>query len=206
MVNSPGFDAYYTVSAQGDYAYFVSDKGGMNASRDIFKIALPNEFKPEPVLLVHGNVLNQKTKLPVEARIRVEQLPSGKEEGIAHSNPSDGSYTIVLPRGKKYGFMAEAQGYIPVEENVDLSDIQTYREINRTLYLVPLEQGQTVRLNNLFFEQSKAALLPESFPELERLVEIMQQNPKLEIELVGIQIMSVLRGSTCSYPSIGWRR
>ena len=37
----------------------------------------------------------------------------------------------------------------------------------------------------MFFVQSKAALLPESYPELDRLVRIMKDNRTLEIQLEG---------------------
>ena len=38
---------------------------------------------------------------------------------------------------------------------------------------------------NVFFQQSRAILKSESFPELDRLVEIMNENPSIGIELSG---------------------
>jgi outer membrane protein OmpA-like peptidoglycan-associated protein len=40
-------------------------------------------------------------------------------------------------------------------------------------------------LRNVFFVQSKATLLPESYPELDRLVQIMKDNRTIEIQLEG---------------------
>jgi outer membrane protein OmpA-like peptidoglycan-associated protein len=40
-------------------------------------------------------------------------------------------------------------------------------------------------LNNIFFVQSKAEILPESQPELERLLKLLNENATLEIELGG---------------------
>src|SRR5699024_4918390 len=114
-----------------------------------------------------------------------ETLPSGEEQGRAASDPNDGSYKIVLPRGKNYGFMAKAKGYIAVNENLDLTDMESYQEIERDLYLVPIEVGSVIKLNNIFFERSKAVLLEESYPELRRLLEFMQENPTVVIELGG---------------------
>lgn len=188
-INTPLWDAYYAIDAAGDFAYFVSNSGSAtdlkNNSKDIYKIALTSEFKPEPVVLVSGKVFNDKTKLPISADIVFETLPSGTEQGRAISNPSDGSYKIVLPRGNNYGFMAKAKGYIAVNENLDLTAIESYEEIERDLYLVPIEVGAVVKLNNIFFERSKATLLEESYPELKRLLEFMQENPTVDIELGG---------------------
>lgn len=57
------------------------------------------------------------------------------------------------------------------------------RIIERDLYLVPIEVGRVVRLNNVFFDFNKATLKPESFPELDRVVEFLNENPKVEIQL-----------------------
>lgn len=49
----------------------------------------------------------------------------------------------------------------------------------------PLEVGKTLILKNVFFEQSKYTLLPQSYPELDKLVRTMQQNLILQIEISG---------------------
>jgi outer membrane protein OmpA-like peptidoglycan-associated protein len=59
------------------------------------------------------------------------------------------------------------------------------RIINRDLYLVPVEVGQVVRLNNVFFDFDKTELRPESFPELDRVVTFMNENPNVEIQIEG---------------------
>ena len=61
------------------------------------------------------------------------------------------------------------------------SDMTVYQ----TIYLKPLEVGISVRLNNIFFDFDKATLRPESFPELDKVVELLQKNPNLHIEIGG---------------------
>jgi outer membrane protein OmpA-like peptidoglycan-associated protein len=184
-VNSKDWDAYYTVSAAGEYAYLVSNKGGTNNSKDIFKIRLVSQFKPEPVILVTGKVLDAKTNQPLSAKIIYESLITGEELGVAQTNPVDGSYTIVLPSGTSYGYMAEADGYIAIDENIDATEINKYTEVTRDLYLVPFEVGAKIKLNNIFFAQSKYYLRESSFSELNRLVKIMKDYPSVEIRLEG---------------------
>ncbi|MFN8347337.1 MAG: PA14 domain-containing protein [Spirosomataceae bacterium] len=48
-----------------------------------------------------------------------------------------------------------------------------------------LKIGKALILKNVFFEQSKYTLLPESYPELDKLVRTMQQRPTLRIEISG---------------------
>ncbi|OGX84854.1 OmpA family protein [Hymenobacter coccineus] len=185
VVNSPDFDAYYTVSAAGDDAYLVSTRNGMAGSKDIFRIALAPAFKPEAVTLVRGQVLDAATKKPVKAIIHYENLLTGEEIGTAESDPTDGSYTIVLPSGVQYGYRAEAANYIAENANLDVTARDKYSEQTQDLFMVPFAVGQTVKLNNIFFQQSKYYLRTNSYPELARLVRIMRDYPTVEIKIGG---------------------
>lgn len=181
-INTRGWDAYFTVTASGDYAYFVSSRKG---SEDIYRVKLPASLKPERVVLIVGKVINSKTNKPVAATILYENLLTGKTIGEARSNPKNGEYKIALPAGEKYGFRAEVKNFIPINENIDLRNLENYDELKRDLYLVPLEQGQTVRINNIFFNTGEYELLQESFAELERLVKILKENSTIKIKLLG---------------------
>ncbi|HEY3401894.1 MAG TPA: OmpA family protein [Ohtaekwangia sp.] len=183
-VNTANWDAYYTVPAAGDFAYIVSNDKSHGKS-DIYRIRLVDEVKPEPVVMVSGKVFNKATNAPLEATITYHDLSNGKEMGIARSNPADGSYTIVLPYSKVYGFLAEHEGFLSESNNLDLSTISTYQEVHQDLYLMPFEIGKTVAMNNIFFVRSKPDLLPESYPEIERLLKVLKDNPAIKIELAG---------------------
>lgn len=184
-VNSPDFDAYYTVSAAGDDAYLVSDRNGMDGSKDIFRIALAPKFKPEVVTLVTGRVLDSSTGKPVKAKIIYENLLTGEEIGVAETNPVDGTYTIVLPSGVQYGYRAEAENYIAENASLDATNKDKYTEQQQDLFLIPFAVGQTIKLNNIFFQQSRYYLSPSSYPELARLVHILKDYPSVEIKIAG---------------------
>lgn len=183
-VNSAGWDAYFTLPASGEFAYFVSSENSLG-STDIFRIRLPRQIKPDPVALVSGIVFDAKTRLPLEATIRYELLPDGKEAGLARSEPKHGRYRIVLPHGSRFGFRAEAPGYFPVSAFLDLDSLSTYKELTQDLSLVPMELGQIVRLNNIFFDFAKSTLEPESEPELRRVAELLRSNPNMCLEIDG---------------------
>ncbi len=182
--NGPGWDAYYVIPASGDRAYFVSDRDDPG-NLDIYRIELPEELRPNPVALVKGKVLNAKTEKPLAANIIYEILPGGEKVGTATSNPVTGDYRIQLPTGEKYGFLAEASGFVAINENLDLSNLREYREVERDLYLAPIEKGQKIVLNNIFFEFAKYELLEDSFSELNRVASFLKNNPEVEIEIRG---------------------
>lgn len=183
-VNSADWDAYYTVPASGEFAYLVSSSHTLG-QEDIFRIKIAEEAKPGPVVIIHGKVLDKVTKQPLSATIDYHELSTGKNAGSARSNPVDGSYKIILPYGMAYGFLAEKGNFLAESDNIDLTTIKEYTEIERDLYLSPIEIGKSITLNNVFFVRSKAELLPGSFSELDRLVKVLTDNTTLKIEISG---------------------
>ncbi|MCU0444687.1 MAG: OmpA family protein [Microscillaceae bacterium] len=182
-INTSGWDAYFTIPASGKYAYLVSE--GIEGSNDIFKVELPSPLKPQAVTLIAGKVYDAKTKQPIGTEIIFNDLKTGNNVGIARSNPLDGNYQIVLPAGKNYEFLAQKKGFYPISANLDLSQLNAYQEIKRDLALSPLEQGQSIRLNNLFFDFDKYELRSESKGELRRLWALLNENPSLSIQVEG---------------------
>ncbi|MGF7218516.1 outer membrane protein OmpA-like peptidoglycan-associated protein [Spirosoma lacussanchae] len=203
-VNTDGYDAYYTLSASGDYAYLTTFKNTLGKG-DIVRIKLTDErpadqpakvgggdlaqspsTRPDPVALISGKVIDQTTGKPVEAKIIYQTLPDGAEAGEATSDPITGEYKIVLPYGQKYSMRAVAKNFIAEGDNVDLTQTKGYQEIKgKELKLVPIEVGRSVRLNNIFFDTGKSELRPESGPELDRLVVTFNESPKMVIEVRG---------------------
>ncbi len=184
IVNSSNWDAYFNIPASGEFAYFVSSSNSFG-KEDIFRVRLPKELRPKPVVVISGKVLNKKTEQPLKARIQYETLPEGKIVGFTESNPLTGDYKIVLPGGTQYGFHAQADSFMSINENIDIRLDLRYQEIHRNLYLVPLEVGESIRLNNIFFEYKDYQLRTESFAELNRLVNLMKENPQLVVEISG---------------------
>jgi outer membrane protein OmpA-like peptidoglycan-associated protein len=152
---------------------------------DIVQLTLPEAIKPKPVVLVKGTVYNAKTKQPIEAKITYKDLRTDKELGIANASAIDGKYQIVLEQDVLYSFLAERNDFIATSENIDTRATQNYQELNRDLYLTPIEIGQTIRLNNVFFDTDKYELKSESNAELNRVVMLMKNNINMRIEVSG---------------------
>lgn len=184
VINTPGWDAYFTIPAKADYAYF-SAASPTDGSSDLYRVPLPKGLKPLPVALISGRVLDASTKKPIATAVSYESLTKDVTAGIARSEPTKGSYSIVLPVGDLYGFRAELEGFYPVSDQLDTRSLAEYTEITRDLYLAPITKGQVVTLNNVFFDFRMSELRPESHAELDRLAAFLIQRPTMVIELGG---------------------
>ncbi|MEO6404976.1 MAG: OmpA family protein [Ferruginibacter sp.] len=183
-INTSGSEAFFTLDAGGEYAYLTSSDGAFGAS-DIVRIKLMEKEKPDPVVMVTGNVYNAKTKEPLSAELVYEILPDGTEVGKGISSAGDGAFKMVLPYDKNYSIRASADKFFSISENLNLDSLikSGYKEIHKDLYLVPIEVGQVFRLNNVFFDFDKFFLRPESFIELNRVVKFLEDYPNIEIEM-----------------------
>ena len=183
QINSPEDDAFFNIPPTGDYGYFSRNVSENNA--DIFRFELPKEHQPDAVVTIKGFVYNSITNEPIKARIIYESLTDGKELGSIESDPVTGEYQIIVPVGTKYGYRAEAEGFMAINANVDLLETKVYGELNKDLILVPIEKGAVARLNNIEFESNKSTLKESSFPELDRIASMMSQHSELKISIEG---------------------
>lgn len=185
QLNTPKWDAYYSLPASGEYVYFVSysDKGEGEA--DIYRAPLPPSLRPDPVVLVRGKVTDKETGLPLGTDILYVSLTTGKEIGTANSDPVTGNYSIVLPAGDLYGISAGKENYLPISDNLDLRELKSYEEIRKDLELSPLKAGASMVLNNLYFDTGAFKLREESYVELKQMKNVMDQFPNLKAEIGG---------------------
>lgn len=184
VINSADWEAYYTVPASGEYAYFTSNKNAIGEG-DIFRIKLEDEQKPDIVGLIKGHVYDASTKSPIAASIEYELMPAGSNAGYARSSEITGSYQVVLPAGEQYKLFAKSTGYYALSENIDLSHLDSYKEIEMDLYLYPIRKGEIIPLKNILFMANKAELMPVSFPELNHVATFLKSNPGVVIEIGG---------------------
>ncbi len=188
-INSKLDDLFFNIPSMSDYAYY--SRGVTEENLDIFRVKMPLYRSPEPIVIVKGKLIDAKTGKPIGAKIIYEELPGGKEVGIAYSDPKTGEYEVHLPGGKLYGFRAEADGYVSESQNLDLRNFNkdgTYEQ--KDVQLAPIgvaaiEDNATIVLNNIFFDFDKDVLKSESFPELNRIVGLMNEKPNMKVEIAG---------------------
>jgi len=184
-INTADKDWGYKITTDGNRAYFSKDKE--NGNSGIFWLNLPNYLRPDYVATISGKLLD-KNNLPLSSEIRWEDLKTGKLVGKSKSNPEDGSYFIVLPMGKIYGYYVDKSDYFPLSNNLDLRQgnkaVQVENDISMVTFEQMINEGIAVPINNLFFDFGKYELLSYSIPELKRVSEIIKEN-KLKIEISG---------------------
>ena len=184
-INTPKSDKDYKVSTDGKFAYF--SKFTENNHADIYSIELPVKYRPNNVATIAGKIRDKNGK-PRAVTIKWEDMETGKTIGTAKSDPVDGSFYIVLPLGKRYGYYVASDDIYPTANSLDLREISDAKRVEENITVTSIEDmlkgGKAVVLNNIFFDFGKYDLLPESRPELERVAKIRMSNTE-KVEISG---------------------
>jgi OmpA-OmpF porin, OOP family len=142
----------------------------------------------DSLIYAEGRVINAATKELVTARITYESLPYGNKIGVLNNS----SYRFPMFDNEKYTIVVEAAGFAPQKYMLDPAsangDKKVIKDIELSTGEAPKPQhivGQVMRLNNLIFEVGNAKIDPESFTELDLVLNMMRENPNMIVQLEG---------------------
>jgi OmpA-OmpF porin, OOP family len=134
-------------------------------------------------LVLIGTVYNAKTNEPIPtAKIDVMIKPDRKSS--LSVTASAGKYEQPISRMGWYVLAGSAEGFLNATDSV-LVDSEENTPVIKDIYLKPIEVGLTVRLKNIYFDFDKTTLKKESFVELNKVVDFLKTNSKIEIEISG---------------------
>ena len=201
-INGPDDDAFFVVSGSANCAYFASEKPGGYGESDIYKItflahkldSIANlnkddtsttelEIKSAKLTILKGVISDEKTNEPIESNIELIDNEKNTVVTTFKSNSNTGKYLVALPSGKNYGVAVKHEGYLFHSENFIIPETKEFQEFTLDIRLKKLDVGNSIVLKNIFFDFGKAILSPESTSELDRLITLLKENPKLKIEL-----------------------
>lgn len=133
-------------------------------------------------LMLAGTVFNKKTNQPVNAKVDFTLKPEKKS---SYSLSADnGKYELEIGKLGWYMLAASAEGFLSTTDSVGFTS-EDLSPLSKDVYLEPIEVGLTVRLKNIYFDFNKTTLKSESFIELNKVVNFLDQNSTVEIEIAG---------------------
>ncbi len=108
-INSPDDDVYFVWSADGERAYFSSQREDTYGKTDIYMLV--REDAENVLVKVKGEIRDKIDHSPVKAEIIVRDEMNNNLIGIFQTVEKDGNFSIPLLSGRKYKIAIEAQGY-----------------------------------------------------------------------------------------------
>lgn len=173
------------VSPDGEIGFFASDREGGFGGLDIYFFELPEKLRPTKTLYFEGNVFDITNNNPIPGKFQLIDIKTGKEVIYSEADKVDGSFMVSLPVDREYALNVSYPGYNFFSKNFDMTIPDEQESVQMNVPMVPINNSEPVTLENVFFDLSKATLRPESFVELDKMVEFLNQNSAIKIELAG---------------------
>lgn len=183
-INTIDDEGSLVVAADGKTAYYSSDKFDTKGGLDIYTFQLREDIRPLRTLWVRGKVYDIKTNNGLPSSVELADIATRQVVSKIQTD-EEGNYLTTLPIGKTYAFNVSRKGYLFYSENFDLSKRVPDSTYNIDIPLKPIEPNASIVLKNVFFDTKKIDLKSTSITELDNVVRLMNENPKMRIQING---------------------
>jgi OOP family OmpA-OmpF porin len=181
-INTPGEDSFFAIPASGDRVYMSTMKNGVVT---IASAPLAEQFRPSSIVLLTGTVADRLTLANVDAFVTIEDLENKTVVQRSVGSGINNQFATILLPGRDYGISVSAPGYGFYSTRYTIPVNAGYHEMHQNIQLDRIEQGQSFSLNNIFFDYKSDTLRTESSLELDRLVELLNEYPRIRITVGG---------------------
>ena len=181
------------VSAEGEIAYFASDREGGFGDLDIYSFVLPPESRAIRTVYFDGFVYDKQSNEPLAGKFELFDVSSGEEIIISEADKTTGTFMVPLPLDRNYVISVSHEGYHPYSLNFDLSNnkgTDSYHvdiPLSKPILTSKIKEDSIDEhiFENVFFDLNKFTLRKESRIELNLFAEYLKKNTSIKIELGG---------------------
>jgi outer membrane protein OmpA-like peptidoglycan-associated protein len=182
-INTIESEGSLVIAADGITAYYSSDRSDSRGGLDLYTFELRKDIRPLRTLWVKGRVFDVKTGKGLPSAVELTDLETRQTMSRLQTDET-GNYLITLPVGKDYAFTVNRKGYLFYSDNFSLTE-EADSIFNIDIGLQPIEANATIVLKNIFFDLNEYELREESQVELDKIVQLMKENPTLKIQING---------------------
>lgn len=211
-MNSPDNDVYFVSTRDGQRGYYASAKADGLGFLDIYHIRLadleappkkveakkveatepekpviqkPEIQRPQPVILVLKTI-DQQTQETLEADITLVSAQDSKTVPVKRIGSGMYQAEFMNETASDYKITVQKAGYMYKNLSVSIPAISPKENrIARQITLDKIQTGYSQVIRNIYFDFGTARLKEASNPELDKLLKVLEENPRYIIEISG---------------------
>lgn len=134
---------------------------------------------------ITGRVLDADSGEPIGADFKMTNLNDSSDIYFVRSDSLTGSYFLALTQGRDYGVFVSKKGYLFEDLKFQAKENTVLHPDTINLFLKPLRPGESIVLENIYFEFDEYRLDRKSLSELNALVHFLKSNDNFTFEIQG---------------------
>jgi tetratricopeptide (TPR) repeat protein len=183
-INTIGDEGSMMVTADGKTAYYAANGSDTRGGLDLYSFELPEFARPKRTLWVKGQVVNATNSRGLPSAIELKDIKTGAlvEKVVTDET---GNYLVTLPVGSDYTFTVNRKGFLFYSDHFLLGSKPSDSTYRKDIALQPIAVNTALELKNILFETNSFTLDPLSFTELDKVVQLLKDNPGLKVQIKG---------------------
>ncbi len=185
-INTENDEHGFIVNKDGDKAYFASsneETKDLNIySFDLYEIA-----RPQKVIFVNGEILNNKGEVPEGAEVKLKNTQTNREvDAVIDQNT--GEYVAVMTVEKDEDIMltAKKKGYAFSSQLITSNEMVIGKPVKvEKVEIKPIEVGEAYRINDINFTTNSYEITPKITKVLNEFINFLTENPTIKIAIQG---------------------
>lgn len=174
------------VSADGRTAYFASARYQGAGDLDIFGFQLPKEARPDDILIVKGEVRDEKGQLVTDATVEIEYMDTRKVEVLRVDSLSGRYATVVkLAPGSDVIMTVKKKDHVFDSRSFSQEDTVRAGVAKVDMTVQKIEVGKSYRVNDIKFPTNSSAITKSSEFILDELIDFLNENASVKIRIEG---------------------
>lgn len=207
-INTPDDDIYFVATKDGKRGYYASVREDGYGFTDIYMVTLPDldkEPDTEPIVktdpipvdtvaevvelqpvIMTVSVIDASSGSPLDATVSFKNTATNESASLNKNDVGQFVFTLNNEETVTYRLSVEAAGYIfeTVDVSIPAMSEQSQR-LSRNIRMKKPVVNTTKVLRNIYFDFNRATFKEQSFDELNRLLNMMNQNGNMRIEIRG---------------------
>lgn len=183
-INTIDDEGSLVVASDGYTSYYASDRSDTRGGLDLYQFNLREDIRAAKTIWVKGQVFDSLTRNGLPSSVELTDIRTRNIHSRLQTD-EDGRYLVTLPVGRDFAFNVNRKGYLFYSDHFSIGTSPSDSFLTVNIPLQPIAAGASIVLKNIFFDSNKSNLNPESMNELDKVVALMNENPKLRIQISG---------------------
>lgn len=184
-INSNKDDFSFIVDSTSKFGYFSSNRDSGKGDDDIYYFT---KKETECTQYINGIVVNSKSKKPID-NVSIKVFNSFGNLKKEYFSDTNGKFDFEINCNENFRLMAIKTNYSSQEKEIKTSNKHdettsvNFELANLGDFLVKDNENEKIDINTIFFEYNKWDITPQAAIELDKVVYILQNFPKVRIRI-----------------------